>query len=477
MNILLIQPGRSPFVGLQHLGLTEPLGLEMIGGALADHRVLILDLRLEPAALASTIAGFRPQMVGISSSFTVGAQQTLVTAMAVKAIDPKVFVVVGGHHPSLRPSDFAHPAIDAIVVGEGEVTVRELVDCLVAKSDTKKVAGLVLNSEGRQYHTGHRPLLSSLDTLPFPSRDLTRSYRLQYYLTLTRPIASLETTRGCPYRCSFCSVWRFYEGQVRSKSPERVVAELRAVEEPHVLFTDDNFLANASRALHLARLIRKEGIRKKYDIQARSDTIVRHPEVISEWRQVGLSGVFIGFEKPDQVGLETINKHNSPENNEQALAILRGHGIEPTASFIVDPDYTREDFAALRDYVRRLKLKVPDFAVLTPLPGTELFEEMKQRLATMRYELFDLAHAVVPTRLPLPEFYRELAGLWRAAYPRWKLDILGAYMWVRDLWQQYPGSPHWKRVLEEARRLGNPQAYMQDWITVAQSSTAATGCR
>lgn len=475
MRVLLVQPNQEQGMGLQNLDRVEPLGLEMIAGALQGrHEVALLDQRVEHHALPSLLADFQPHVVGVSSTFTVGAYQALGVAEAVKTACPNTFVVMGAHHPSLYPADFRHPAVDAIVVGEGEVTTPELVDCLAAGDDPARVPGLVLNLPQGQHFTGPRSLLPDLDALPHPRRSLTRHLRQHYHLFLRHPVAAMETTRGCPYRCSFCAVWRFYQGQVRFKSPQRVVAELEAIEEPHVLFTDDNFLANIRRAEEIAGLIQKRGFRKHYFIQARSDAIVRHPEVMAKWTKVGLNGVFIGFEKPDQDGLDTLNKHNSAENNEQALEVLRQLGIEPITSFIVDPDYDRDKFAALRAYVRHLKLKTPLFAVLTPLPGTALFDEVKERLSTSDYRLFDLLHAVLPTRLVPAEFYQELARLYGEAYPRWKLNLGNLYMALRDRWSRGSSSFSRQRMLAEIRRLTDARAYLA-WAEPFTHNAGETG--
>ncbi len=462
MRVLLVQPKQNQGIGLERLDLIEPLGLEMVAAALQDgHEVALLDLRLQPDALFATLADFRPHVVGISSTFTVKLYQALHIAEAAKAAHPQTFTVVGGHHPSLYPIDFQHPAVDAIVVGEGETTIRELVDCLAAGGDPSRVPGLVLNRPDGQYFTGQRALVHNLDALPHPQRALTQPFRLYYHLFTERPIAAVETTRGCPYRCNFCAVWRFYQGRVRFKSPQRVVDELEAIAEPKVFFTDDNFLSNVPRSKEMARLIRERGIRKQYYVQARSDVIVHHPELITQWREVGLSGVFIGFEKPDQAGLDAVNKNNSVENNEKALAILRQHGIEPDASFIVDPDYNHADFAALRRYVRRLKLRLPFFTVLTPLPGTAFFDAVKDQLVTRNYERFDVLHAVLPTRLPLAEFYAELANLYRDAYPLWKLWLGKLYLAFLDLWWHGPRPLSWRQVLDEVARVGEAHAYLE----------------
>jgi radical SAM superfamily enzyme YgiQ (UPF0313 family) len=246
--------------------------------------------------------------------------------------------------PSLRSADFCHTAVDAIVLGEGELTTQELAGCLEAKDNPSRVPGLVLNRPERQQHsTPHRSPVKDLDLLPKPDRALSRAYRRKYYMIFTSPIASLETARGCPYCCRFCSVWRFYQKRVRFKSPRRVVEELATISEPDVFFTDDNFLSESGRTDETARLIRQVGIRKGYIIQARTDAIVRHAETIARWREIGLDCVFVGFEKPDQAGLEGLDKHNSVENNEKALEVLRRLGIEPTVSFIVDPDWDHSE--------------------------------------------------------------------------------------------------------------------------------------
>jgi radical SAM superfamily enzyme YgiQ (UPF0313 family) len=472
MRALLTQPDQNRTMGLQQLARVEPLGLEMIAGALwSRHEVALLDLRLEPDGLADTLAAFQPHLVGISVTLTIDVYRALDIAREAKAANPRTFVFVGGHHPSLRPEDFHHPAVDAIVVGEGELTASELVDTLAAEGDLERVPGLVLNQSQGQRFTGHRPLLKDLDALPYPARVLNPTCRQEYYAIVIRPIALVETTRGCPHRCRFCSVWPFHRGMVRYKSPQRVVREVEALEQPHVLFTDDNFLTDGKRAGEIARLIRERGIEKRYSLEARSDDIVRNPEVIGQWREVGLDHVFIGFEKPNQNGLEAVNKHNTVRNNEEALAILRSSGIEPNPSFIADPSDGHEDFEALSAYVRRLGLKFPFFSVLTPLPGSPLFAEMEDCLTTANYEFFDLAHAVTPTRLPPAEFYQEFARLWKGAYPPWKIAVFRLAMALRDLLSRRGGIAVTQRALTDIHQHGDARVYLQDWAEAQGSAS------
>lgn len=243
MRVLLVQPGQGQRMGFRHLALVEPLGLEMIAGRLLDeHEVAILDLRVTPGQLESTLADFNPDLCGISSTFTIDLYRTLEIAETPKAANPRTFVIVGGHHASLNPAAFHHPAIDAVALGGGETIAKELARCLQAGDDPARVPGLIINQPQGQTCTGHLPLSRSLDHLPYPARELTKPHRHRYYLLTSRPIATVESSRGCPYRCNFCSVWRFYQGRTGYKSPERVVSELEAVEEQDVLFVDDNFL-------------------------------------------------------------------------------------------------------------------------------------------------------------------------------------------------------------------------------------------
>jgi radical SAM superfamily enzyme YgiQ (UPF0313 family) len=271
-----------------------------------------------------------------------------------------------------------------------------------------------------------------------------------------KPLALVETARGCPYRCNFCSVWIFYQGRCRMKSPERVVSELMRLQERKILFTDDNFLINISRAEEIIRLLKRKKVKKRFTFQARSDAIVHHPDLIGQLKEVGLRGVFIGFEKIQDDALASIDKKNSVENNEKALEILRSLDIDVWASFIVDPDYEKEDFERLRQYVIDHRIETPTFSVLTPLPGTHLFEEKEEKLTTKDYDLFDIAHAVLATRLPLEEFYQEYAKLWDTPYSKYQLIWEG----FRALLKGRFTLPQLMRMLRSAQKLSEPSFYL-----------------
>jgi len=252
-----------------------------------------------------------------------------------------------------------------------------------------------------------------VDDLPFPARHLIREYAHQYYINFRRPLALMETARGCPFKCNFCSVWKFHESTFREKSPGRVVEELAQIDAPNVFITDDIFWMNVKRGRELAQAVRASGIRKHYTIQTRSDIICRFPELIEMWKDCGEMTIFLGLEKIDDAGLRSVNKSNTAANNDRAIRILQDLGVGYTPNFIVDPDWQREDFTKLKRWIDRTGAYNSGFSVLTPLPGTDLWDDEQRNVNTEDWELFDITHAVLPTKLPLEEFYRELAGLWQ----------------------------------------------------------------
>jgi radical SAM superfamily enzyme YgiQ (UPF0313 family) len=276
--------------------------------------------------------------------------------------------------------------------------------------------GLVVNDPSGPFHTPERPMVENLDEIPIPARNLTRQYRKHYYLGFQKPFSIMETARGCAYRCDFCSVWKFFNGKCRMKSPERVLEEVKTIPEKYIFLADDNFLQSVPRAKRIAQLLIDSRIKKRFTFQGRSDAIVRHPEVIPLLRKAGFWKVFIGFEKIDEEAMSQLNKHNTVQNNEEALKVLRAHGMEVIAAFIIDPGFQRQDFQRLRQYILDRKLYSPSLTILTPLPGTDLFARVKEKLVTTNYELFDYVHAVLPTKLKLADFYREFTELYKTGY-------------------------------------------------------------
>jgi radical SAM superfamily enzyme YgiQ (UPF0313 family) len=416
MKIALLKAPIGGILGLEMLTFVEPLGLICVAGGLEalGHEVRIFDLRIdgEEPGLARCRA-FDPDLVGLQCNFTTERFRTLRLARRVRAEMPRAFVVVGGHDASREPHWFSDPVFDAIAVGDGEEILPPLVEALDRGGDLARVPGLVLNRDGGQTDTGHAPARRELDTLPMPARHLIAEYAPHYYINFRKPLALFETARGCPFKCNFCSVWKFHESTFREKSPARVVEELKAIEAPNIFITDDIFWMNVKRGEELARAIKEAGIRKYFTVQTRTDIICKFPHLIEMWKECGSLAIFLGLEAVTDEGLDRVNKKNTAANNERALAILKELGVGFTPNFIVDPAWDRDDFARLREWISRTGAYNSGFSVLTPLPGTDLWESAQAQVVTQNWEMFDIIHAVLPTKLPLEEFYEEYSALWR----------------------------------------------------------------
>jgi radical SAM superfamily enzyme YgiQ (UPF0313 family) len=416
MKILLIEPAKSPIsMAGEDVHLFEPLALEYVAaGVSADHEVKILDQRIDDR-VEQTLEEFRPEVVGITG-YTVHANRMKLLAERAKAWNSEVLTVVGGHHATVAPRDFDCPEIDLVVVGDGVDSFREVIRRFERCEGLGGIPGVwVRTDEGLQ--EGKANPVRDLDALPFPDRSLTRAYRHAYYSEYMQPLASIRTSKGCPYRCSFCALWKIAGGRYLRRDPEKIVEELAQIDEEFVFFADDESLVDAARMKRLAELIRESGIRKRYFLYGRSDTIAKHPDLLALWRDVGLERVFVGLEFFRDSDLEFINKGSTVENNLQAVRVLHDLGIDIYASFIVRPEFTEEDFAELRRYCRSIDLSFASFALLTPLPGTDLYDDVEDQLLTREPEFFDFIHTVLPTELPLEDFYEQYFRLYTKTIP------------------------------------------------------------
>jgi len=237
----------------------------------------------------------------------------------------------------------------------------------------------------------------------------------------------VETSRGCPFDCNFCSVWVFYKRRAGRRSPAAIVHELEGLEGDPVFFTDDIAFLNHDAYQELGERIRASGIRKEYACETRSDLVVKYHDLFARWREVGLNALFLGVEKIDDLGLASIRKRTKGGSNTnlEAIRILRDVGIRPYTTFIVDPAWGEDDFDRLEEFLEAMSLPAASFAILTPLPGTELYTQRRHELTSHDYGYYDLFHPVLPTRLPLERFYERFALLYdhavRDLRPTWAM--------------------------------------------------------
>lgn len=386
----------------------EPLGLELVAAACqeAGHEVRIIDLQAETHRDYFRIVDqWQPDVIAYSCNYLANVPEILDLAKATRTKLPRSLIVVGGHSASFTAQELLEHgggALDCILKGEGEPVMTALLEAAQSdRASLHKVPGVVtLDGEGP------RPgFVESLDNL-LPARDLLR-HRRRYFIGVLDPCASIEFSRGCPWDCVFCSAWTFYGRSYRTKSPERVIEELATIREPGVFLLDDVAFIQAEHGMRIGEMIASKGIRKQYYLETRGDILLRNKEVFQFWRKIGLEYMFLGIEAIDEEGLKQFRKRVSLSKNFEALDFARSLGISVAINIIADPSWDRERFKVIRDWCMEIP-EIVNISVNTPYPGTESWRTESRNINTRDYRLFDIQHAVMPTHLPLPEFYREL---------------------------------------------------------------------
>lgn len=417
MRILIVQPATNPHVwGGDSIFILEPLWAEYLGAGLkVVHDVQLLDLRLyknPDQVLEETQNRFQPDLIAMTA-YTVDVNTVKRYARECKTRNPRLRTVVGGYHTNICADGFGSGEVDLLIFGEGVFTLAEVARAWERGLPAENIPGVGVPTPKGVLRSALRPW-PHLDEFPFPDRSLTANVRKNYFDKWMKPIASIRGSYGCPYRCEFCVLWPPMDGRYLSRSPESFVNELATIEEPNVFFTDDEALIQPKRMAEIASLIETRGIQKNYYFMTRSDSILSHQEVFERWAAIGLKRVLIGLETHRPEDLNDYNKKTTIADNDAAIEICAKNGVEIQAMFVLNPDYEREDFAVLREYVAARNLNAPVYCILTPYPGTTSYAAYKDRITVDNYDYWDLMHAVVPTRLPLDEFYTEYAQLWGA---------------------------------------------------------------
>lgn len=415
MKVLLIYPDTDELSVIpKKLINIEPLGLEYLAGAIPEHQVKILDMKIENN-WQKEVEEFWPDVVGISGT-VIHSHRMLEVLKKVKELNQKTLTIVGGAHATLMPDDFNKPYVDAIVLGHRVLSFKRILQNLEQKRSFEEIEGLALPNGEKLHFTPARNPITDLDHLPLPRRDLTEKYRKRYSDLVWRPTALIVTSVGCTHRCNFCPCPVLTQRRFLRRSPELVLEELSEIEEKYIYAGDDDFFFDYQHALRICQLIKDAGIKKQYYVLSRVDSINRHPDIVERWAQIGLKKVFLGLESFRDEELESLDKRCTVEKNNQAIEILHKNHVDPLGAFIIQPYYRKADFDALLEYMDKMKIYYSEFTVLTPFPGTELYDKVKDQLTCRDNRLFDLAHSLLPTELPADKFYRLYSRLYRKAH-------------------------------------------------------------
>jgi len=372
-------------------------------------------------------------------------------------------VVIGGVHATFMPDEALEHG-DYVVRGEGEDTFPELLRRIENGEGCADLPGLSCRRESEVFHNAPGQLIQDLDRLPFPDFSLLTSKIKLWDIPI-------QTSRGCPYPCNFCSVTKMFGRKVRFRSAENVIAELRQIPKPEVFFYDDNFCARPENTKALLRDMLAEGIGLKYfSAQVRAD-VTRDLDLMELLCRAGCQQVYVGFESINPESLKAYDKRQTVDEISRSMEIFRRFKMHVHGMFVLgsDHDSPRTARETLR-FARRHGIDTVQFMMLTPLPGTEFFQQLdaQGRIVSRDWSLYDAHHAVFlpqkmsPVRLQkttiaaMSRFYSWFAGLRELVklnFFRTSRSLMGWYIIRRWKWENRGWIRRLRMLSLEARRL------------------------
>lgn len=398
-KILLISPPWYRIFGAS--SESSPLGLCYIAAVLEEYGYVVsvynadYNARLQPTTASKTtskyseylrilkdlehplwkevkakIAKQSPDIVGISV-MTPKYGSALNVSRLVKEFDRDIPVVWGGVHPTILPDEtIKNEDVDIIVRAEGEYTFLDLIENLERPN---KVIGITYKENGKIIHNPNRPLIENLDELPFPARHLILE-KGNYY---PEAFGNIFASRGCPYNCIFCASYKVWTKKVRYRSPENVVDEIKEIKKRYktkrFTFEDDSFTLNKKLVSDICNLLIKEKLNITWATETRANLVTS--DLIKKMKSAGCEDITIGVESGDEGTLKKIKKGITIEQIKNASRILKENKIRFDAFFMIGfPWETKKEIDKTVSLMNELDPRVAVFSVVTPYPGTELYD-------------------------------------------------------------------------------------------------------
>ncbi|UCE95928.1 MAG: cobalamin-dependent protein, partial [Candidatus Bathyarchaeota archaeon] len=412
MKILFIEPPKDIWFVMGEY-VPPPYGIIQLAAYVEREvegiEIKVLDCnaqKIDWGAMEQRVESFDPDIVASSALATCNTYVIARTLETAKRVNPDILTITGGQHftATAQESLEAYPEIDVIVRGEGEQTITELVKCANEKSTFSQIKGISYRHNRKVLHNSPRPLIENLENLPYPGyhfvKDIVHKYHFAAMAGRKAPYALIEGSRGCSHRCTFCTQWKHWHGMWRLKSPKRIANEMEFCYQNFgsrfIWLTDDNF-GSGGRASRLADELLKLGVRDDlmWFLQWRCDDVIKNQESLPKMRKAGLNWVMIGVESPRDSTLENFKKDITADVAKKAVKLLKENGIFTHTMFVIgERKDTSESIQYLREFVQELDPDFAIFTVLTPFPGTEIYDEAKMNewIEDFNWSHYDMAH-------------------------------------------------------------------------------------
>jgi hopanoid C-3 methylase len=440
-GVILIEPGINPVTrrfSLPNVANYPPLPQARLAGQLRQAEdVEIADLRIagERERLLDRVRRDPPGLAGISLTFTSNGDEAIDVAAAIRSVSPETTIVLGGTAPSEDPASFWDSAADLICFRNGDAAFAALAaEIREAGRAPARFPGFFHRDDGR-WTLDPGPAVAPLASLrPYAWNLLPKRYWREYFQGF-RPTGMSQTSEGCPYDCTFCTVWKTHGRKVSLASLANVQHDFDSL-PPAIrafFFADDIWMQASERQIQelydpLLEWMASDFLPRRGDfwltVETRTDLYLREEDRFKAWiRRGGLKRILFGVEAVTDEQLKSFSKRNTVDKNIEAIRRAAETGAKVTAQFVIPCDATRAYFDEMVRFLKahRRWIRTSNFTVATPLPGTDLYaESLKEspELADRRavsHPAFSLFTALTPTRLDVREFYEQVARVFRAA--------------------------------------------------------------
>jgi len=445
-KILLLIPSQSHLYGKTILPPYPHLGVLWVAALLekAGHTISIIDIDLEKKPLSLLLESIKKNsfdIIGLTAS-TPTYPQAYKLAKNIKKISEKIPIVLGGIHATISPFTCARDRVfDFIIVGEGECTMLELTDYLLNKNqELSKIKGLVYKDKNQQIQiTASRPLIKNLDWYPLPSRHLIPNIHKYAPPYASRfPVFSLMASRGCPGTCTYCQTKNIFGKIVRFCTPENVVKEIRELvtkyKAQEIHFLDDVLTINKDFIYEFCALLKKE----PYQIDLKVANGLRidmvNEKILTALHEVGLKNASFGVETGSERVSTLIKKKLNKQQIKETFALAKKIGLETWGFFMIG--LLGDNEKSIRETINfaiELDPKFAKFLILTPYPGSEIYEELdKKNLIDIKdFSQYGIYTAPVHHLEELSR--KEILKLKKMAFRRFYLRPKKIFQYLKDI--------------------------------------------